>query len=132
MSVIEREVKGNQEVQTAWRGFKAGKWMREVNVRNFIQGNVASYEGNETFLQGATANTKALWEIISDLTKKEREAGGVLDVDVNTPSGITSHAAGYLDKDKEQIVGLQADEPFKRTIHPFGGINMVLNSCKVV
>lgn len=130
MSVIEREVKGNQEVQTAWRGFKAGKWMREVNVRNFIQGNVASYEGNETFLQGATANTKALWEIISDLTKKEREAGGVLDVDVNTPSGITSHAAGYLDKDKEQIVGLQADEPFKRTIHPFGGINMVLNSCK--
>ncbi|GAA0402041.1 formate C-acetyltransferase [Paenibacillus motobuensis] len=127
MSVIEREVK---EVQSAWRGFKAGKWMREVNVRDFIQGNVASYEGNETFLQGATANTKALWEIISDLTKKEREAGGVLDVDVNTPSAITSHAAGYLDKDKEQIVGLQADEPFKRTIHPFGGINMVLNSCK--
>lgn len=130
MSVIEREVKGNQEVQSAWRGFKAGKWMREVNVRDFIQGNVASYEGDESFLQGATANTKALWEIISDLTKKEREAGGVLDVDVNTPSAITSHAAGYLDKDKEQIVGLQADEPFKRTIHPYGGINMVLNSCK--
>lgn len=130
MSVTEREVKGNQEVQSAWRGFKAGKWMREVNVRNFIQGNVTSYEGNESFLQGATANTKALWEIISDLTKKEREAGGVLDVDVNTPSAITSHAAGYLDKDKEQIVGLQADEPFKRTIHPFGGINMVLNSCQ--
>ncbi|NWL87439.1 MULTISPECIES: formate C-acetyltransferase [unclassified Paenibacillus] len=130
MSVTEREVKGNQEVQSAWRGFKAGKWMREVNVRNFIQDNVTSYEGNESFLQGATANTKALWEIISDLTKKEREAGGVLDVDVNTPSAITSHAAGYLDKDKEQIVGLQADEPFKRTIHPFGGINMVLNSCQ--
>ncbi|MCM3040289.1 formate C-acetyltransferase [Paenibacillus motobuensis] len=130
MSVIEREVKGAQEVQSAWRGFKASKWMREVNVRDFIQNNVASYEGDETFLQGATANTKALWEIISDLTKKERDAGGVLDVDVNTPSGITSHAAGYLDKDKEQIVGLQADEPFKRTIHPFGGINMVLNSCK--
>jgi formate C-acetyltransferase len=130
MSVIEREVKGTQEVQPAWRGFKASKWMREVNVRDFIQNNVTSYEGDESFLQGATANTKALWEIISDLTKKEREAGGVLDVDVNTPSGITSHAAGYLDKDKEQIVGVQADEPFKRTIHPFGGVNMVLNSCK--
>lgn len=104
--------------------------MKEVNVRNFIQKNVASYEGDDKFLKGATANTKALWDIISDLSKKEREAGGVLDVDVNTPSTITSHAAGYLDKDKEQVVGLQADEPFKRTIHPFGGINMVLNSCK--
>ncbi|GGF88013.1 formate C-acetyltransferase [Paenibacillus aceti] len=130
MSVIEREVQGSQAVPSAWRGFKAGKWMKEVNVRNFIQKNVASYEGDDKFLKGATANTKALWDIISDLSKKEREAGGVLDVDVNTPSTITSHAAGYLDKDKEQVVGLQADEPFKRTIHPFGGINMVLNSCK--
>lgn len=130
MSVIEREVQKTQEVQTAWRGFKKGKWMREVNTRDFIENNISAYEGNESFLEGATDNTKALWDIISDLTKKEREAGGVLDVDVHKPSMITSHKPGYLDKAKEQIVGVQGDEPFQRTIHPFGGINMVLNSCK--
>lgn len=127
MSVIEKEV---QTVDNAWRGFKPGKWMKEVNTRDFIQTNIKPYEGNESFLAGATANTKALWEIVSQLSKKEREAGGVLDVDVNTPSTIISHAAGYLDKDKEQIVGVQGSAPFQRTIRPFGGINMVINSCK--
>ena len=127
MSVIEKEV---QTVDNAWRGFKPGKWMKEVNTRDFIQTNIKPYEGNESFLAGATANTKALWEIVSQLSKQEREAGGVLDVDVNTPSTIISHAAGYLDKDKEQIVGVQGSAPFQRTIRPFGGINMVINSCK--
>ncbi|GJM68754.1 hypothetical protein HMSSN036_09700 [Paenibacillus macerans] len=127
MSVIEKEV---QTVDNAWRGFKPGKWMKEVNTRDFIQTNIKPYEGDESFLAGATANTKALWEIVSQLSKQEREAGGVLDVDVNTPSTITSHAAGYLDKDKEQIVGVQGAAPFQRTIRPFGGINMVINSCK--
>lgn len=127
MSVIEREVK---EVQSGWRGFKKGKWMKEVNVRDFIEGNIASYTGDESFLQGATENTKALWEIVSDLTKKERDAGGVLDVDVNTPSTIVSHAPGYLDKDKEQVVGVQTDAPFKRSIQPFGGIKMMIDACK--
>ncbi|RRJ66503.1 formate C-acetyltransferase [Paenibacillus oralis] len=127
MSVIEKEV---QTVDNAWRGFKPGKWMKEVNTRDFIQTNIKPYEGDESFLAGATANTKALWEIVSQLSKQEREAGGVLDVDVNTPSTITSHAAGYLDKDKEQIVGVQGSAPFQRTIRPFGGINMVVNSCK--
>lgn len=130
MSVIEREVQNTQEVKTAWRGFKKGKWMREVNTRDFIDTNIKPYEGDESFLKGATANTKALWDIISDLSKKEREAGGVLDVDVHKPSTIVSHNPGYLDKEKEQIVGVQGDEPFQRTIHPFGGINMVINSCK--
>lgn len=127
MSVIEKEV---QTMDNAWRGFKPGKWMREVNTRDFIQTNIKPYEGDESFLAGATANTKALWEIVSQLSKQEREAGGVLDVDVNTPSTITSHAAGYLDKNKEQIVGVQGAAPFQRTIRPFGGINMVVNSCK--
>ena len=68
-----------------------------------------------------TDNTKALWDIVSDLTKKERENGGVLDVDVHTPSTITSHQPGYLDKDKEQIVGVQTDEPFKRSINLSAG-----------
>ncbi|AZK47032.1 formate C-acetyltransferase [Paenibacillus lentus] len=127
MSVIEKEVK---EVQSAWRGFKKGKWMKEVNVRDFIDNNIAPYLGDESFLVGPTDNTVALWDIVSDLTKKEREAGGVLDVDVNTPSTIVSHAPGYLDKEKEQIVGVQGSEPFQRTIRPFGGINMVFNACK--
>lgn len=129
MSVIEREIQEVKEVQSSWRGFKKGKWMKEVNVRDFIDSNITSYTGNESFLQGATENTKALWEIVSDLTKKEREAGGVLDVDVNTPSTIVSHAPGYLDKDKEQIVGVQTDAPFKRSIQPFGGIKMMIDAC---
>ncbi|MUG85772.1 formate C-acetyltransferase [Paenibacillus timonensis] len=127
MSVIEKEV---QEVQNAWRGFKPGKWMNEVNTKDFIDTNITPYHGNESFLKGATANTKALWEIVSGLSKKEREAGGVLDVDVNTPSTITSHAPGYLDKDKEQIVGVQGSAPFQRTIRPNGGIRMVITACK--
>src|SRR5690606_20895459 len=105
---IEREV---QEVQSAWRGFKKGKWMKEVNVRDFIDHNIAPYHGDEAFLAGPTDNTVALWDIVSDLTRKEREAGGVLDVDVNTPSTIVSHAPGYLDKEKEQIVGVQGSAP---------------------
>lgn len=127
MSVMEKEV---QEVQSAWRSFKKGKWMKEVNTRDFIESNITPYVGNDSFLVGPTANTTALWEIVSNLSKEEREAGGVLDVDVNNPSTITSHAPGYLDKEKEQVVGVQGSKPFQRTIHPFGGIKMVINACK--
>ncbi|AWB45125.1 formate C-acetyltransferase [Paenibacillus sp. CAA11] len=127
MSVIEKEV---QNVQPGWRGFKSGKWQKEVNVRDFIAQNIKPYLGNEDFLQGATQNTKDLWKIVSELSKKERDAGGVLDVDVNTPSTIVSHKPGYLDKDKEQIVGVQTDEPFKRSLQPFGGIRMMIDACK--
>lgn len=126
MSVIEKEIK---DMQSGWRGFKTGKWTRAVDVNEFIAKNIEPFYGVDDFLVGPTANTKALWEIVSDLTKKEREAGGVLDVDVNTPSTIVSHQPGYLDKDKEQIVGVQTDEPFKRSIQPFGGIKMMIDAC---
>ncbi|WP_054957791.1 formate C-acetyltransferase [Paenibacillus dakarensis] len=126
MSVIEKEVK---DLQSGWRGFKSGKWSKAVNVNDFIALNIEPYYGVDDFLVGPTANTTALWDIVSNLTKKEREAGGVLDVDVNTPSTIISHKPGYLDKDKEQIVGVQTDEPFKRSIQPFGGIKMMIDAC---
>ncbi|MBP1999401.1 formate C-acetyltransferase [Paenibacillus shirakamiensis] len=113
-----------------WRGFRTGKWEKEVNVRDFIEHNVNPYTGDDHFLTGATDNTKALWDIITDLTRQERERGGVLDVDVNTPSTIVSHQPGYLDKDKEQIVGVQTDAPFKRSIQPFGGIRMMIDACE--
>ena len=108
-----------------WEGFVPGKWCNdEVDVRDFIQHNYTPYEGDATFLAPATEATKKLWDIVCDLTKKEREAGGVLDADTKIVSTLTSHAAGYLDKDLEKIVGLQTDVPFKRSLQPFGGIRM--------
>lgn len=127
MAIQEKDL---QTLEHAWRGFKPGKWTKTIDTRDFIEENITPYHGDDTFLAGATANTKALWDIISDLTKKERDNGGVLDVDVNTPSTITSHKPGYLDKDKETVVGLQTDEPFKRSLQPFGGIRMMIDACK--
>ncbi|AQR77381.1 formate C-acetyltransferase [Paenibacillus larvae] len=127
MAIEEKEVK--QVSQDAWRSFKKGTWMKEIDVNNFIEENITPYHGNEDFLAGATENTAKLWKIVSELTKKERENGGVLDVDVNTPSTITSHAPGFLDKELEKVVGVQTDEPFKRSIQPFGGIKMMKDAC---
>ncbi len=108
-----------------WEGFAPGKWSDdEVNVRDFIQRNYTPYEGDASFLAPATEATKKLWEIVCDLSKKEREAGGVLDADTKTVSTLTSHGAGYLDKNLEKIVGVQTDAPFKRSLQPFGGIRM--------
>ncbi len=108
-----------------WEGFVPGKWCDdEVNVRDFIQRNYTPYEGDATFLAPATEATKKLWEIVCDLTKKELANGGVLNADTKIVSTLTSHGAGYLDKDLEKIVGLQTDEPFKRALQPFGGIRM--------
>ncbi len=108
-----------------WEGFVPGKWCDdEVNVRDFIQRNYTPYEGDATFLAPATEATKKLWDIVCDLSKKERDAGGVLNADTKIVSTLTSHGAGYLDKDLEKIVGLQTDEPFKRSLQPFGGIRM--------
>ena len=108
-----------------WEGFVPGKWCNdEVDVRDFIQHNYTPYEGDATFLAPATEATKKLWDIVCDLSKKEREAGGVLKADTKIVSTITSHGAGYLDKDLEKIVGVQTDEPFKRSLQPFGGIRM--------
>lgn len=108
-----------------WEGFIPGKWCDdEVDVRDFIQRNYTPYEGDASFLAPATEATKKLWDIVCDLSKKERAAGGVLDADTKIVSTLTSHGAGYLDKDLEKIVGVQTDEPFKRSLQPFGGIRM--------
>ena len=108
-----------------WEGFVPGKWCNdEIDVRDFIQHNYTPYEGDSKFLAPATEATKKLWEIVCDLTKKELAAGGVLNADTKIVSTLTSHGAGYLDKDLEKIVGLQTDEPFKRALQPFGGIRM--------
>ena len=113
-----------------WNGFEDGKWCNSVNVRDFIQKNYTLYEGDGDFLEGATDATSKLWSLVAELSKKEIEAGGVLDMDTKVVSTITSHGAGYIDKDLEQIVGLQTDKPFKRSLQPFGGIRMAQNACK--
>ncbi len=113
-----------------WNGFEDGKWCNSVNVRDFIQKNYTLYEGGGDFLEGATDATSKLWSQVAELSKKEIEAGGVLDMDTKVVSTITSHGAGYIDKDLEQIVGLQTDKPFKRSLQPFGGIRMAQNACK--
>ncbi|MCR5399187.1 MAG: formate C-acetyltransferase [Lachnospiraceae bacterium] len=112
-----------------WKDFVGGKWENEINVRDFIQKNYTPYDGDESFLAGPTQNTKDLWAMVMDLTKKEREAGGVLDMDTKVISTITSHGPGYLDKSKETIVGFQTDKPFKRSMQPYGGIRMAEKAC---
>ena len=113
-----------------WKNFNGGKWQEEIDVRNFIQLNYTPYEGNDEFLKGPTEVTKKLWDKVLKLYKKEKDNGGVLDVDVKTISTITSHDAGYIDQKLEKIVGLQTDKPLKRAIMPFGGIRIVEKSCE--
>ncbi len=113
-----------------WRGFKGGSWEHEVNVRDFIQQNYTPYFGNGDFLEGPTQDTLDLWEKVSQLKKEEIENGGVLDMDTKVISTITSHGPGYIDKDKEKIVGLQTDKPLKRSLQPYGGIRMAVKACK--
>ncbi|MCI9182471.1 MAG: formate C-acetyltransferase [Acholeplasmatales bacterium] len=116
----------------AWLDFKTGKWSTEgIDVRDFIQKNYTPYEGDSSFLKGPTLETKLLWNKILELSKKEREAGGVLNADTDIVSSITSHQAGYIDKELEKIVGLQTDEPFKRALQPYGGIKMSVQACQM-
>lgn len=112
-----------------WNGFVGGKWEKAIDVREFIQKNYTPYEGDDSFLAGPTEATKTLWAQVMDLTKQEREAGGVLDMDTKIVSTITSHGAGYLNKDLETIVGFQTDKPFKRSMQPYGGIRMAMKAC---
>ncbi|MBR5783457.1 MAG: formate C-acetyltransferase [Clostridia bacterium] len=114
---------------SAWQGFEKGTWVNEINVRSFIKHNFTPYDGDESFLEDATERTEDLWQQVLELSRKEREAGGVLDMDTKVISTITSHAPGYIDKDKEQIVGLQTDKPFKRALMPYGGIRMAEKAC---
>ena len=120
-----------KEFEPEWEGFKPGKWSSAgINVRDFIELNFTPYDGDESFLEGPTEATKKLWEQVMDLSRQEREAGGVLDMDTKIISTITSHGPGYLNKDLEKIVGLQTDKPFKRALQPFGGIRMAQQACK--
>ncbi len=112
-----------------WTDFVGGKWVNEINVRDFIQKNYTPYDGDDAFLAGPTQNTTDLWDQVLDLMKQEREAGGVLDMDTKVVSTITSHGPGYLNKDKETIVGFQTDKPFKRSLQPYGGIRMAEKAC---
>ena len=112
-----------------WRGFEGGTWVKEVNVRSFIKHNYTPYDGDDSFLVGPTQDTLDLWDQVLDLTRQEREAGGVLDMDTKVISTITSHGPGYLNKDKERIVGFQTEKPFKRALMPYGGIRMAEKAC---
>jgi len=105
--------------------FKQGAWNSEVNVRDFIQRNYTPYDGGKEFLASPTEGTKALWNQLLEQMKVERQRNGVYDIDEKTISTITAHDAGYINKDLEQIVGLQTDAPLKRAIMPFGGIRLI-------
>ena len=114
-----------------WEGFEKGEWARRIDVRDFIQRNYTPYEGNSSFLTTTTEKTKKLWDKVLELYKKEKESeGGVLDIDTKTVSTVASHEAGYIDKELEEIVGVQTDAPLKRAIMPFGGIKIVEKSCE--
>ena len=112
-----------------WKDFNSGNWKKEIDVRDFIQKNYTPYEEDESFLTEPTEKTKKLWNKVLELYKKEKENGGVLAVSADIASRISSHDAGYIDKDLEEIVGLQTDEPLKRAIMPEGGIRIVEKSC---
>ena len=113
-----------------WTGFNKGQWQKSIDVRNFIQTNYTAYEGDDSFLAGATEATKKLWDEVSELFKKERENGGVLDLDTETVSGINEYNAGYIDQAFEKIVGVQTDAPLKRAVMPYGGIRMAESAAK--
>ena len=114
-----------------WKEFKCGDWQTEINVRDFIQKNYTPYEGDSSFLSSPTEKTEKLWNQVLELYKKEKESeGSVLDIDTNTPSTVDGFAPGYIDKNLEEIVGLQTDSPLKRAIMPFGGIKIVEKSCE--
>ena len=116
-----------------WNGFKGNKWQEEVNVRDFIQNNYEPYDGDEAFLADPTEATNTLWDALQKLQKEERAKGGVLDMETEVVSSLTSYGPGYIDenlKDLEQIVGLQTDKPLKRAFMPYGGIRMSVEACE--
>ncbi len=118
------------EFSRAWEGFNPGEWNEKVNVSDFIKRNYTEYTGDSSFLSGATERTKELMEKFSKLLDKERENGGVLSVDTETVSSLVTYAPGYLDKEKELIVGLQTDSPLRRGVNPFGGMRMAREAAK--
>ncbi|PZD60166.1 formate C-acetyltransferase [Pantoea ananatis] len=121
----------NAKVASAWQGFTEGEWQNSVNIRDFIQKNYTPYEGDESFLAGATEATTKLWESVLEGIKVENRTHAPVDFDTDLASTITSHDAGYINKSLEKVVGLQTEAPLKRAIIPYGGIKMVEGSCKV-
>ena len=115
---------------TGWENFKGGRWQQEIDVRDFIQSNYQPYKEDETFLTDTTDRTRDILKKLSRLQKLEKEFGGVLDIDTSTVSSLLNYAPGYLDKEKELIVGIQTNRPLKRGVNPFGGINMARKACK--
>ena len=113
-----------------WNGFVRGVWQDEIDVRDFIQKNYTEYKGDSSFLAGATERTNALMKKVRTLFAVERQFGGVLDIDTDTVSSLTSYAPGYVDKENEIIVGLQTNRPLKRGVNPFGGMRMVRQACE--
>ncbi len=113
-----------------WKGFNAGEWQNEINVRDFIQKNYSAYTGDATFLEKPTERTNSIMEKVNALFALERKAGGVLDVDTTTVSSLTSYAPGYIDKENEIIVGMQTSSPLRRGVNPFGGMRMVKQACE--
>ncbi|WP_312694188.1 formate C-acetyltransferase [Caproiciproducens sp.] len=116
--------------QQAWKNFNGGSWQDKIDVRSFIQTNYKPYSGDEAFLAPVTERTRGLMKKLGHLLELEREFGGVLDIDTQTVSSLTSYRPGYLDKEKEIIVGLQTDRPLKRGVNPFGGLNMTRKACE--
>src|SRR5260370_906855 len=114
----------------AWLGFKGTDWKNEINVRDFIQHNYTPYEGDESFLAEATPATTELWDKVMEGVKLENRTHAPVDFDTAVASTITSHDAGYINKQLEKIVGLQTEAPLKRALIPFGGIKMIEGSCK--
>jgi formate C-acetyltransferase len=121
-------VRTTNSAKEAWLGFRPGLWNDEINVRDFIQQNVSPYYGDETFLTGPTQRTLAIWHKLQAMFPEERQKG-IFDVS-QIPSSITAHAAGYIDRQKEIIVGLQTERPLKRAIMPVGGLRQVQSALK--
>ena len=124
-------LKKNEIRPDAWQDFIAGDWETTINVRDFIQKNYTPYEGDSTFLAPATAATTKLWDEVMEGIKVENRTKAPYKIDSQVVSGINSHEAGYIDRDLEVVVGLQTDEPLKRAIMPYGGLKMVMDSCKI-
>ena len=124
---------GKFDSNGAWDGFRGEIWQEEINVRDFIQKNYTPYDGDETFLEGATESTEKLWNRVQELQKQERAKGGVLECETDVVSGLTAYGPGYISeelKDLEQIVGLQTDKPLKRAFMPYGGIKMATKAAE--
>lgn len=119
------------DIDKCWNGFSGVSWKRQIDVRNFIVSNVTPYPGGPEFMVGSTARTSAVWDKLQPFFRDEAKRG-VLDVDASTPSSLTSHAAGYIDRNNEVIVGLQTDQPFRRAIMPTGGWGMIENGLKAI